>query len=161
MMIRMMILRPYIGIGGIIPCSKNNSASAVVDNSTRDSGARRDNRCQSGSSKIQGNTDLVDRLNQVVREKSQGCLLRAFNTPGFRGSQIWQGEQDPYWHQPRWSAQWLRWCLMMLLMNLITVLIVWSALSGVCVQDRCRSDDGLYAVCYADNHGLSRCPWCS
>jgi len=128
MMIRMIFYAPIMGIGGIIH-AVNNSASmswiialAIVVLvgiiATLFSLAL---------PRFKVIQTLVDRLNQVVRENLSGLLVtRAFNTQDFEESRFDKENKtltDTNLFVNRTMAAMMP--LMMLLMNLITVLIVW------------------------------------
>ena len=128
MMIRMIFYAPIMGIGGIIH-AVNNSASmswiialAIVVLvgiiATLFSLAL---------PRFKVIQDLVDRLNQVVRENLSGLLVtRAFNTQDFEEARFDKENKtltDTNLFVNRTMAAMMP--LMMLLMNLITVLIVW------------------------------------
>ena len=128
MMIRMIFYAPIMGIGGIIH-AVNNSASmswiialAIVVLvgiiATLFSLAL---------PRFKVIQTLVDRLNQVVRENLSGLLVtRAFNTQDFEEARFGKENKtltDTNLFVNRTMAAMMP--LMMLLMNLITVLIVW------------------------------------
>ena len=128
MMIRMIFYAPIMGIGGIIH-AVNNSASmswiialAIVVLvgiiATLFSLAL---------PRFKIIQDLIDRLNQVVRENLSGLLVtRAFNTQDFEEDRFDMENKtltDTNLFVNRTMAAMMP--LMMLLMNLITVLIVW------------------------------------
>lgn len=128
MMIRMIFYAPIMGIGGIIH-AVNNSASmswiialAIVVLvgiiATIFSLAL---------PRFKIIQDLIDRLNQVVRENLSGLLvIRAFNTQGFEEDRFDRENKtltDTNLFVNRTMAAMMP--MMMLLMNLITVLIVW------------------------------------
>ena len=128
MMIRMIFYAPIMGIGGIIH-AVNNSASmswiialAIVVLvgiiATLFSLAL---------PRFKVIQTLVDRLNQVVRENLSGLLVtRAFNTQDFEEARFDKENKtltDTNLFVNRTMAAMMP--LMMLLMNLITVLIVW------------------------------------
>ena len=128
MMIRMIFYAPIMGIGGIIH-AVNNSASmswiialAIVVLvgiiATLFSLAL---------PRFKIIQDLIDRLNQVVRENLSGLLvIRAFNTQDFEEDRFDRENKtltDTNLFVNRTMAAMMP--LMMLLMNLITVLIVW------------------------------------
>ena len=128
MMIRMIFYAPIMGIGGIIH-AVNNSASmswiialaivVLVGIITT--------LFSLALPRFKVIQDLVDRLNQVVRENLSGLLVtRAFNTQDFEEARFDKENKtltDTNLFVNRTMAAMMP--LMMLLMNLITVLIVW------------------------------------
>ena len=128
MMIRMIFYAPIMGIGGIIH-AVNNSASmswiialaivVLVGIITT--------LFSLALPRFKVIQTLVDRLNQVVRENLSGLLVtRAFNTQDFEEARFDKENKtltDTNLFVNRTMAAMMP--LMMLLMNLITVLIVW------------------------------------
>lgn len=128
MMIRLVIYAPIIGIGGIIKAvSRDSSMSWIIGVAVI---------CLVGTimilfslalPKFKAVQKLIDRLNQVIRENIEGIpVIRAFNTQEFEIDRFDKANKDLtdtnlYINR----VMTLMMPVMMLIMNLVSVIIVW------------------------------------
>ena len=128
MMIRLVFYAPILGVGGVIKAiSSSSSMSWIIGIAVL---------CLIGVvvilfivviPKFKLNKYLIDRLNLVARENIEGMLvIRAFNTQKFEGARFDKANRDLLETNLFVNrAMALMMPVMMLIMNLVTVIIVW------------------------------------